>query len=125
MNRTYDILSLANAALVTSGTATLEAALFKVPQVVCYKGGRISYEIAKRIIKLDYISLVNLVMDKKVVTELIQNEFNTTTLKAALNELLDDNHRATLFLDYYDLEQKLGGAGASKKTAQHIVDYVS
>jgi len=123
MNRTYDILSLANAALVTSGTATLETALFKVPQVVCYKGGRISYEIAKRIIKLDYISLVNLIMDKKVVTELIQNDFNTTTLKEALNKLLDDYHRATLFLDYYDLEQKLGGKGASKKTAQLIVKH--
>jgi len=124
MNRTYDILSLANAALVTSGTATLETALFKVPQVVCYKGGWISYEIARRIIKLDYISLVNLIMDKKVVTELIQNDFNTTTLKEALSQLLDEYHRATLFLDYYDLEQKLGGKGASTKAAKLIVSHI-
>lgn len=121
MNKTYDVLSFANAALVTSGTATLEAALFKVPQVVCYKGSRISYEIAKRIIKLEYISLVNLIMDKPVVTELIQNDFTTKTLKASLTQILDDYHRATLFLDYYDLEQKLGGRGASSKTAKMIV----
>lgn len=122
MNRTYDLLSFANAALVTSGTATLETALFKVPQVVCYKGNAISYAIAKRIIKLKYISLVNLIMDRKVVTELIQHEFNSKTLKASLNLILDEYHRATLFLDYYDLEKKLGGKGASKKTAQLIVE---
>jgi lipid-A-disaccharide synthase len=122
MNRTYDVLSFANAALVTSGTATLETALFKVPQVVCYKGNAISYAIAKRIIKLKYISLVNLIMDREVVTELIQHEFNTKTLKAGLNQILDQYHRATLFLDYYDLEKTLGGKGASKKTAQLIVD---
>jgi len=125
MNKTYDILSFANAALVTSGTATLEAALFKVPQVVCYKGSWISYEIAKRIIKLEYISLVNLIMNKPVVTELIQNEFTTKTLKASLNQILDDYHRAKLFLDYYDLEKKLGGRGASAKTAKLIVEYSS
>lgn len=123
MNKTYDVLSFANAALVTSGTATLEAALFKVPQVVCYKGSRISYEIAKRIIKLDYISLVNLIMNKSVVTELIQHEFNTKTLKASLTQILDEYHRAKLFLDYYDLEQKLGGRGASSKTAKLIVEH--
>ena len=71
MNRTYDILSLSTAALVTSGTATLETALYKVPEVVCYKGSNISYQIAKRIINLDYISLVNLIMEKEVVKELI------------------------------------------------------
>ena len=75
-NKTYDLLSVAHAALVTSGTATLETALFKVPQVVCYKGSWISYQIAKRIITLKYISLVNLIMDKTVVTELIQEELN-------------------------------------------------
>ena len=122
MNKTYDILSFANAALVTSGTATLEAALFKVPQVVCYKGSRISYEIAKRIIKLDYISLVNLIMNKEVVTELIQNDFTTKTLKAALTQILDAYQRGQIFADYYDLEQKLGGRGASSKTAKLIVE---
>ncbi|WP_327019321.1 lipid-A-disaccharide synthase [Croceibacter atlanticus] len=125
MNRTYDILSLATAALVTSGTATLETALFKVPEVVCYKGSTISYQIAKRVINLEYISLVNLIMDKPVVKELIQSEFNTKTLKKELSIILDETNRQNLFLDYYDLEKKLGGAGASDKTAQLIVDAIS
>jgi lipid-A-disaccharide synthase len=124
LNKTYDLLSLSSAALVTSGTATLETALFKVPQVVCYKGNRISYEIAKRVIKLKYISLVNLILDKPVVTELIQTDFNTQRLKEELTRILDDYHRAVLFLDYYDLEIKLGGKGASEKTAALILEKV-
>lgn len=120
LNKTYDLLSVSHAALVTSGTATLEAGLFKIPQVVCYKGNRISYEIAKRVIKLKYISLVNLILDKEVVTELIQTDFNPKRLKEELDKILDPYQRATLFLEYYDLEQKLGGKGASKKTAQLI-----
>jgi len=80
MNKTYDVLGISHAALVTSGTATLETALFKVPEVVCYKGSYISYHIAKRIINLDYISLVNLIMNREVVKELIQNEFNSKSL---------------------------------------------
>ena len=122
LNKTYDLLSLSYAALVTSGTATLETALFKVPQVVCYKGNQISYEIAKRIIKLKYISLVNLILDKEVVTELIQSDFNKNRLKEELVKVLDDYKRAVLFLEYYDLEQKLGGIGASEKTAKLIVE---
>jgi len=122
-NKTYDLLSVSNAALVTSGTATLETALFKVPQVVCYKGNRVSYEIAKRVIKLKYISLVNLILDKEVVTELIQTDFNSNNLKKELTEILDPYKRATLFLEYYDLEQKLGGKGASEKTAKLIYEY--
>ncbi len=121
-NKTYDLLSVANSALVTSGTATLETALFKVPQVVCYKGGRISYQIAKRVINLKYISLVNLILDKKVVSELIQDDFNAQNLKKELNEILDEYRRATLFLDYYDLEKTLGGRGASEKTAALIYE---
>ncbi len=124
LNKTYDLLSLSNAALVTSGTATLETALFKVPQVVCYSGNRISYEIAKRIIKLKYISLVNLILDKEVVTELIQTEFNKKRLKEELDKILDEYNRAVLFLEYYDLEQKLGGVGASEKTAGLIVEAI-
>jgi len=108
--------------LVTSGTATLETALYKVPQVVCYKGSRISYEIAKRVIKLKYISLVNLILDKPAVTELIQSNFNAAQLRKELDKILDDYHRAVLFLDYYDLEMKLGGKGASEKTAALIVE---
>ncbi len=119
-NKTYDLLSISEAALVTSGTATLETALFKVPQVVCYKGSRISYEIAKRVIKLDYISLVNLILNKDVVTELIQTDFNTKRLKEELTKILDPYKRATMFLDYYDLEKDLGGRGASENTAKLI-----
>ena len=88
-NKTYDLLSISTAALVTSGTATLETALFKVPQVVCYKGSAISYQIAKRIITLKFISLVNLVMDREVVTELIQGDFNKKRLKKELERILD------------------------------------
>jgi len=120
-NKTYQLLSLSTAALVTSGTATLETALFKVPEVVCYKGNYFSYIIAKQIITLKFISLVNLIMDREVVKELIQNEFNTKTLKAELLKILDDNHRKVIFNDYYALEQKLGEAGASQNTAELIV----
>ncbi|APG61065.1 lipid-A-disaccharide synthase [Christiangramia salexigens] len=120
MNKTYDVLSIAHAALVTSGTATLETALFKVPEVVCYKGSYISYHIAKRIINLDYISLVNLIMNREVVKELIQNDFNSKTLKAELLKILDEKNRNRIFEDYFELEQKLGGNGASKKTANLI-----
>mgnify|MGYP000347879769 CR=1 FL=1 len=120
-NKTYDLLSVSHAALVASGTATLEAALFKVPQVVCYKGSNISYQIAKRIITLKFISLVNLIMDTEVVTELIQNDFNRKNLTAELQQILEASHREKLFLSYFDLEQKLGGKGASEKTAKLIV----
>ncbi|WP_298878764.1 lipid-A-disaccharide synthase [uncultured Polaribacter sp.] len=120
-NKTYDLLSISYAALVASGTATLETALFKVPQVVCYKGGNISYQIAKRIITLKFISLVNLIMDKEVVKELIQNDFNTKNLKTELTKILDEDYREQLFLEYFELESKLGGKGASEKVAKQIV----
>ncbi|MFV8281140.1 lipid-A-disaccharide synthase [Christiangramia marina] len=121
MNKTYDVLSLAHAALVTSGTATLETALFKVPEVVCYKGSYISYHIAKRIINLDYISLVNLIMDREVVKELIQSELNTENLKKELTKILQEDKREEIFSEYHELELKLGGAGASKNTAKLIM----
>ncbi|WP_040281462.1 lipid-A-disaccharide synthase [Psychroserpens damuponensis] len=121
-NKTYDLLSVSTAALVTSGTATLETALFKVPQVVCYKANPLSYQIAKRIITLKYISLVNLIMDREVVTELIQGDLNTKRLKTELTKILDDDNRVAFFIDYYDLEKKLGGKGASEKTAKLIYD---
>ena len=120
-NKTYDLLSVSIAALVTSGTATLETALFKVPQVVCYKAGWISYQIGKRVVNLDYISLVNLIMNKEVVTELIQNDFNSKKLKQELSYVLDESKRSKLFEAYYELEKKLGGKGASNKTAELIV----
>ena len=124
-NKTYDLLSVAHAALVTSGTATLETALFKVPQVVCYKANWISYQIAKRIITLKFISLVNLIMDREVVTELIQGDLNRKRLKKELEAILSNNKREELFLDYYELEQKLGGKGASENAARLIYKAIS
>ncbi|QOG02765.1 lipid-A-disaccharide synthase [Flavobacterium sp. MDT1-60] len=120
-NKTYDLLRSSTAALVTSGTATLETALFKVPEVVCYKGSAVSYQIAKRIITLKYISLVNLIMDQEIVTELIQADCNTKRIKEELQKLLEPHYREKLLKNYDILEQKLGGVGASKKTAKLIV----
>ncbi|MGS2740379.1 lipid-A-disaccharide synthase [Sinomicrobium sp. M5D2P17] len=120
-NKTYNLLSVATAALVTSGTATLETALFKVPEIVCYKGNWFSYQIAKRIITLKFISLVNLVMDKEVVTELIQGELNRNRLREELAKILDGKKRRQIFSDYHDLEKKLGGRGASEQTARLII----
>ena len=124
-NKTYDLLSISFAALVTSGTATLETALFKVPQVVCYKASNISYQIAKRIVTLKFISLVNLIMDQEVVTELIQGDLNTKRLKKELEAILNPEKREQLFLDYYELEKKLGGKGASENTAKLIYKAIS
>lgn len=123
-NRTYDLLSISKAALVTSGTATLETALFKVPQVVCYKGSWISYQIGKRLVNLKYISLVNLIMNKEVVTELIQDDFNPKRLTKELSDILDENTRERIFLDYFELEKKLGGQGASEATAKLIFNTI-
>ncbi len=123
-NKTYDLLSVSHAALVTSGTATLETALFKVPQIVCYKANRISYEIAKRIITLKFISLVNLIMDKEVVKELIQKELNTKNLETELNKIISGNQRQEMLSQYEILEQKLGGKGDSEKTADLILNAI-
>lgn len=120
-NKTYDLLSIATAALVTSGTATLETALFKVPQVVCYKANWISYQIAKRIITLDYISLVNLIMQRVVVTELIQEKFTKKNLKKELELILTGKSREQQLNDYDELIRKLGGEGASKMAASLII----
>jgi lipid-A-disaccharide synthase len=120
-NKTYDLLSISYAAIVTSGTATLETALFKVPEIICYKTSWLSYQIGKRLIDLKFISLVNLIMDKEVVKELIQHEFNEKKLEQELHKILDDNQRRLMFLNYYNLEKKLGGTGASKRVAELIV----
>ena len=125
-NQTHDILYHADAALVTSGTATLETALIGTPEVVCYKGSQLSYEIAKRVIKVKYISLVNLIMDKLVVKELIQNDFTAENLKDELNLLLNDQlYRKQQIADYDDLREKLGKSGASEKAAGIILDFIS
>jgi lipid-A-disaccharide synthase len=123
-NKTYDLLRNATAALVTSGTATLETALFKVPEVVCYKGSWASYQIAKRIITLKYISLVNLIMDEEVVTELIQDDCTTTRIRAELEKVLNPIHRDVLLEKYELLESKLGGSGASMNTAKLITSAI-
>lgn len=124
-NKTYDILKFATAALVTSGTATLETALFKVPQIVCYKSGNISYHIAKRLVKVKYISLVNLIMDKLIVKELIQNDFTVNNLKKELDNILfNDEYRNAMLENYDELHTKTGSSGASKKTAQLMFEYL-
>jgi lipid-A-disaccharide synthase len=118
---TYSILSEAKAALVTSGTATLEAALFKVPEIVCYKGSRISFWIAKRLIKVKYISLVNLILDKPALPELIQDKMNAENINVALKLILNPGkERNSMLLDFDELEAKLGGAGASERTAKEM-----
>ncbi len=122
-NQTYNLLRISKAALVTSGTATLETALLNVPEVVCYKGSQISYEIAKRLIKhIQYISLVNLIMDKLVVTELIQNDLNYTSLKRELTQILNPEYEQKLKKEYEELRHKLGDSGASFRTAHLIVN---
>ncbi len=123
-NKTYQLLEHSTAALVTSGTATLETALFKTPQIVCYKANAISFRIAKAVIKVKYISLVNLIADRELVKELIQNELNTKQLEAELTKLLEPTPRAKMLEDYQQLQQKLGGVGASKRTAELMVEYL-
>jgi lipid-A-disaccharide synthase len=123
MDQTYALLEAAHAALVTSGTATLETALLGVPQVVCYKGNWISYQIAKRLITLDYISLVNLIMEREVVTELIQTALTPENLSRELQGILEGNGRKEQLEAYEILRRKLGGEGASNKAAKLIVDF--
>jgi lipid-A-disaccharide synthase len=123
---TYDILTLATAALVTSGTATLETALFRVPQVVCYKGSSISYQIAKRLVKIDYISLVNLILNKEAVKELIQSECTSKNIEKELIKVLPNGEKyKQLEADYDNLIQILGKGGASDKVADGILDFMN
>jgi lipid-A-disaccharide synthase len=124
--QTYTLLSNAKAALVTSGTATLETALFGVPQVVCYKGSPVSYQIARRLLKIKYISLVNLIMDKQVVTELIQHDLTVENLKTELDAILhNQDHISQLKKDYQDLKELLmQGGDASQRAAQEIEEFV-
>jgi lipid-A-disaccharide synthase len=124
-NQTYDLLSYAHTAIVTSGTATLETALFGVPQVVCYKTSNFSYQIAKRLIKVPFISLVNLVMDKKVVAELIQKDLHEESLKRELQKIISGNDREQMLEDYKLLQKKMGTAGASETAAQKMWEYLN
>ncbi len=121
-NQTYDLLSHATAAVVTSGTATLETALFNVPQVVVYRASWISYQIAKRLIRVPYISLPNLIADHQVVRELIQDDFSSINLREELNRLLSDlAYRKEVFEGYALIRSKIGEESASQQTAQLIL----
>lgn len=126
-NETYSLLRQSTAALVTSGTATLETALFNVPQVVCYKGNEVSYQIAKRLINIKYISLVNLIMDKEVVKELIQHEMNAANLSVELRKILPGAlQRESIMNEYRLLKEKLDKGGhASAKAAEHILQFIN
>ena len=122
-NQTYDLLLNSSAALVTSGTATLETALLSVPEVVCYKATDFSYRLAKWMIKVKFISLVNLIMDREVVKELIQGDLNEDNLVKELDQLLHNGKRQRRLLeDYEELKDKLGNVGASEKAAEVIVE---
>jgi lipid-A-disaccharide synthase len=126
VNKTYELLSQSKAALVTSGTATLETALFNVPEVICYKGSSVSYQIAKRLIKIKYICLVNLIMDREIVKELIQDELTVDNIKTELNKLLFDvDKQQQLQKDYADLKTLLSkGGNASANAAKSIYNYL-
>jgi lipid-A-disaccharide synthase len=125
-DQTYNILSVAESAVVTSGTATLETALFKVPQAVVYKASFFTYYIAKWLIKVPYISLVNLIAGKKVVNELIQKDFNPKTVVAEIQSLSEGgNRRNEVMKDYEELRILLGEPGASKKAAKLMREYLS
>ncbi|WP_367388855.1 lipid-A-disaccharide synthase [Lewinella sp. LCG006] len=120
--QTYTLLQNAEAALVTSGTATLETALLECPQIVCYRGSSISYAIAKRVINVKYISLVNLIMDEELVVELIQDEFNVERTTQALNQLLKPSEKARIATGYQGLKTKLGDGGAANRCAKLMVE---
>jgi lipid-A-disaccharide synthase len=125
-NQTYDILKHSTAAIVTSGTATLETALFNVPEIVCYKTGKLTYFIAKRLVDIKYISLVNLIMDKLIVTELVQNDMTSANIKEELDNILfNENYRNSMLENYSNLETKLGGPGASKRIACLMHKYLT
>ncbi len=121
MGQTYELLAHASAAVVCSGTATLETALFGVPQVVGYRAAPLSYHIARRIVDVPYISLVNLIADKPLVAELIQHDFNRQRLVEQLHWLLSDTGRADMLAGYEALKSKLGNAGAADRAAASII----
>jgi lipid-A-disaccharide synthase len=122
---TYDLLSHATAAVVTSGTATLETALFKVPQVVVYKTSSISYFIGKRLIKVPFISLVNLIAQRKVVNELIQEEASVDTVIAELNQLVvNGEYRSSVLAGYEEIIKILDTGSASQNTAKLMMKYL-
>jgi len=121
-DNTYNLLKVSDVAIVTSGTATLETALFKVPQVVCYKTGRFNFAIAKMVIKVKFISLVNLVAGKEIVKELIQNDLNARGLQHELEKVMLGQGREDQLKNYSELIELVGGAGASERVGRMVVD---
>lgn len=118
---TYDLLKISDYALVTSGTATLETCLFGVPQVVCYKGNSLSFEIAKRIVDVKYISLVNLIADKEVVKELIQYDLSLENVEKELRKIMNTSEKKKMIEEYHQIVKSLGTQGASKRIAQDLL----
>ncbi len=125
-NNTYEILKYSEAALVTSGTATLETAVLNIPELVCYKGDNLSYHIAKHLVKVDYISLVNLVMHNEIIKEFIQYDMTVKNITEELKLIIEDNvYRNTMLLNFAKLREILGGKGASDRTAEIIVKSIN
>lgn len=121
-DQTYDLLSHATAAVVTSGTATLETALFRVPQVVVYRTSSVSYAIAKNLIRVPYISLVNLIADRLVVKELIQHDFSVEKIESELRQILSDPvYKGQILLGYDLVKDQIGAQSASQRTAELIL----
>lgn len=124
-DQTYELMSYATAGIIKSGTSTLESALYNLPQVVCYKAGGLSFAIAKQLVDIKYISLVNLILDKPAVKELVQAELTSENIKAELDLILSNKeHKQTILNDYALLYDKLGGIGASKRLAEQLYNYL-
>jgi len=122
-DQTYDLLNVAHSAVVTSGTATLETALFEVPQVVCYKTNFLQYHISKKVIQVPYISLVNLIAQKEVVRELIQYDYTTKNLEEELKNVIHQK-REQILIDYRDLKALIKTEGVSKTAAELMYNYL-
>jgi lipid-A-disaccharide synthase len=124
-DQTYELMSYATAGIIKSGTSTLESALYNLPQVVCYKAGSLSFAIAKQLVDIKYISLVNLILDKPAVKELVQKDLTSENIKMELDLILNNKeHRQAILNDYALLYDKLGGLGASKRLAEHLMNYL-
>src|SRR5690606_26088777 len=123
-NQTYELMTHAAAGIIKSGTSTLESALFKLPQVVCYKGGALSFAIAKRIVNVKYISLPNLIMDKPIVKELVQTDFTVKNISEELNKLLNDTvYKYTILQEYDVLKHHLRGTSGSARVDRYVSEY--
>lgn len=120
-NQTYELMRYAVAGVIKSGTSSLESALFELPEVICYKGGSLSFFIAKQLVNVKYIGMPNLIMDKPIVKELIQNELTAKNISEELKLLLDDkDYRNRMINDYKEMKEKLGGVGASRRMAVQV-----